>query len=414
MQFERVKIGGIQGLLLPRKGSGLFSAMTMLRRGSVDEQPGEYGLASFTMAMLLRGTRQRNAEQLAFDLESIGAMTGDSSGHDTGGLSVRAISTEATAALEMLFEALREPAFDPAQAEAHRAEVLADLRMQEDEKFALTYREYSKRMFAGHGYGHRTEGEPADVEKITPELCEQWHNRMIRPEHLLFVAAGEFDSDTLCAQVERLQAGWPAAGQSAPRTRTAPMPPDPAPYDFTKPAMQQGFIVAGFRVPTVEHEDYPALRLASAALGEGFGGRIFSELRDRRSLAYALGASIRGYRLSAHQVLYIGTKPESIEEARDGLLELAGQIRDELIGEDEMTRAREYVVGKILMGTQSLGQRVSKLAWWEDATGDAANADRYLERLKAVTREQIREAARKWWREPLVVVLRPDAVEVEA
>jgi zinc protease len=177
--------------------------------------------------------------------------------------------------------------------------------------------------------------------------------------------------------------------------------------ELNKPHMQQGFIVGGFRIPPLTDPDYPALRLASAALGEGFGGRIFSELRDRRSLAYALGSMLRPYRLGGHQVFYIGTKPESVEEARVGLLEQAEHLREHLLDDEELGRAREFILGKLVMAQQSTAQRVGHLAWWEDAAGDAAEGARYPERLRAVTAAQVREVARRWWIDPAMVILRP-------
>jgi len=406
-QFERLKVGAMDVMLAPRPGTGLAAALAMVRRGSADERPGEHGLASFTTAMLMRGTRRRSSEQMAFDLESIGALAGDSDGMDTCSLSVRAAASEAPAALEILFEALREPAFDPAEHEIHRQEVLASLRMVEDEKFGFTYREYLKTMFAGHGYGHPTEGELADVQAIAPEDCRRWHGEAIRPESILFVAAGDFEVQAWVEMLARLIADWPAAGAARPRVE-APPPPDHAPeLALSKPDLNQGFVVGGFRTPTVTHVAYPALRLASAALGEGFGGRIFTELRDKKSLAYALGASLHAYRLAGQQILYIGTKPETIEEARAGLLVEAEHLKENLLTEEELNRAREYVIGKFLMGHQSLGQRVGNLAWWEDAAGRAELDVEWPDRLRSVSADQILEAARRWWREPTMAVLRP-------
>lgn len=403
-----MKIGGMDVLLAPRPGSGLAAASAMIRRGSADERPGEHGLTSFTTAMLMRGTAKRSSEQMAFDLESIGALAGDDSGMDRCGLSMQSAATEAPLALEILFEALREPAFDETEHEIHRQEVLAHLRMVEDEKFGYTYRNYLKVMFAGHGYGHPSEGEVADVMAITPDACRAWHARAVRPESILFVAAGDFTLEDWVPMLEKLSAGWAPAGEALPRVETQPPSRLTTNIELTKPELHQGFVVGGFHTPTVNHEDYPALRLASAALGEGFGGRIFTILRDQKSLAYALGSSLHPYRLGGHQILYIGTKPTTIEEAHAGLLEEADYLKRVLLNEEELNRAREYVIGKFLMGHQSLGQRVGNMGWWEDTAGDAALDATWTDRLRAVTAEQIQAAAQRWWVEPTMAILRPE------
>jgi zinc protease len=394
-------------ILAPRPGSGLVAATAVIRRGSVDEREGEKGIASYTTAMLMRGTRRRSSEQMAYDLESIGALAGDEDGMDTCSLSVRSAASEAPQALEILFEALREPAFDATEHETYRQELMAHLRMVEDDKFGFTFRNYLKVMFAGHGYGYPSEGEMADAEAITPEKCRAWHGEAVRPEAMLFVAAGDFEVDAWRAMLEQRVADWPANGSARPRVQAPPPAGHEPALTLTQPDLQQGFIVGGFRTPPVTHPDYPALRLASAALGEGFGGRIFTNLRDKKSLAYALGAALYSYRLTGQQILFIGTKPQTIEEARDGLLEEANYLKNNLLGEEELSRAREYVIGKFLMGHQSLAQRVGNMAWWEDTGGDAARDAAWPERLRQVTAAQVLEAARQWWNNPTMAVLRP-------
>ncbi|MCE5229746.1 insulinase family protein [bacterium] len=408
LAFERVKIRGIEALLMPERGSGLAAASAIVRRGSADESAGEHGLASFTMSMLMRGTRRRSSEQMAFDLESLGAMASDSGGVDGGGLSVSSTAEVMPAALEILFEALREPAFDERELEVHRQEVLADLRMSEDDKFHYTFRQYLKTMFAGHGYGHPAEGEMADVEAINVDACRRWHAAQVRPESIMFVAVGDFESDRMAGLIDRLAADWTIDAGLRPRQQ-AEIPPEHEPrLNLAKPELQQGFIVVGYRTPPVTHPDYPALRLGSAVLGEGFGGRLFSNLRDRRSLAYAVGSMISTYRLGGHQVLYIGTKTETIDEAAAGLIEESEHVRMHEPDEAELNRAREYVIGKYLMGLQSHAQRGSNVAWWEDHAGDAALAQMWPDRLREVTPKQVREAAERWWVNPTTAILRPE------
>ena len=410
-RFERMKINGMDVLLLPRPGLGLVAAVARVRRGSVDEGEREHGLADFTMSMLMRGSIHRSSERMAFDLESIGALAGSSGGMDGGALSVGVAASEAPQTLDILFEALREPAFDEREHEIHRRDVLAELRMVEDDSFQMAYRRYLKAMFEGHGYGHPTEGEPDDVQSITPDNCRRWYADTVHPETILLVAAGELDPADWRRRLESLTAGWEVGTTIRSRRMNEPPPVQSPLVELTKPEILQGFIVVGFRAPTINDPDHPALRLASAALGEGFGGRLFTNLRDKRSLAYAVGSGLRTYRLAGQQILFIGTKPETVDEARDGLLEEAEYLRNNLLTDEELHRARQYVIGKYWMSRQSLAQRVERLAWWEDIGGDAALDVRTPELLEAVTAEQILEAVRRWWVKPTITILRPQGKE---
>ena len=394
---------------MPSRGSGLVAAEIYIRRGSADEQPGEIGLASFTASMLKRGTDSRSSARIAFELESLGAMAGHGAGVDASSSSIRCAVADLPKALETFFDCLRRPAFDAAELETEREALIAYLRRIDDDKFDLTYHQYVKRIFAGHGYGHIPDGEIEDVEAITAEKCRAWHAKTYLPENMLIVAAGDFDPEEFCALLEPYFAGWPVNGSATPRYGTPTRPPGKTSDLKLEKELEQGFIVLGYATPGLTHADHPALRLAAAALGEGFCGRLFTHLRDERSLAYAVGGSLSSLRLGGHQMLYIGTEPGRLDEAREGLFDEAEHLRRHVLDERDLSRALHYIAGKYVMRHQSLASRAGFLASWEDIGAGAEYDDQYLEDLKKVTGRQVLEAAERWWVDPTVVILRPEA-----
>lgn len=408
----RRKIGGADVLLMPTPGTGLASMRVVTRRGSVDEPADRRGVASFAAGMLKRGTTRRGSRQIAFDLENIGASASHSGGIDSATSSVRAASADFEDATEIFFECLREPAFDADEFEISRKAVIANLMRVEDDSFELTYRKYLKRRFAGHGYAHPSEGEIEDVQALSPEGCRAWHARTVRPENMLVAVGGDVDPDGVCAMLEKRFADWPEAPNTEPTTRsdarTAGLG-ETGLEENEKDDIEQGFIVVGYAAPEFSHPDRVALRVASAALGEGFSGRLFTILRDERSLAYAVGSFVASHRLGGHTALYIGTQPDRLDEAREGLVEQAEWIRNNTLSDDDLSRAKNYAAGKYAMSHQSIGSRLDFLTRWEDLGGGAEEDFGYVDRIKSVTARQIREAAEKWWVDPTVTVLKPKA-----
>lgn len=418
--FLRRAVAGVECILAPRAGSGLVAARMLVRRGSADElvAEGEAGVSSFTASMLRRGTLSRSSEQIARELESLGAITGFDGGADHAAAAVRAAAPDFGDALDVLMECLLAPSFDAAELERERQSQIAALRRAEDDRFSFAFRRYAKRVFAGHGYGHPSEGEIEDVERVDPARCRAWHAKAVRPDRMLFVAAGDFEPDALCDRLERSLETH--ADSPRPDGGAADFPDFPRASRETPPAEaredvelekegEQGFVVAGFRTPRATHPDFPALRIACAALGEGFGGRLFTNLRDRRSLAYAVGSFLASYRLGGHMALYIGTKGESVDEAREGLLSEAAAIAGGDLPLADFERARNYVLGKYHVGRQSLASRAASLAAWDDLGAGAEYDEEYPRALARVTPEQVVEAAARWWRRPVTVSLRPTA-----
>jgi len=405
--LTRARVGELDTILAPSRGSGLIAVQILVRRGSADESPNEFGLGSFTAGMLRRGTATRSSSQIAFGLESIGAMMGHAAGADSCTFSIQSTTADFPNALEIFFDCLRDPAFDSQELEIERFSTLAALRRIEDEKFEYTYRNYVKQIFAAHGYGHPSEGEIENVEVITPDSCRAWHSKMYSPSNMLLVAAGDFDADEFVKVLERYGSGWNSTASSQARYDTPTGTPVLSSSLVLEKDLEQGFIVMGYRTPDVTHEDYPALRLACAALGEGFAGRLFTHLRDERSLAYAVGSTLRAHRLGGHMILYIGTKPESLPEAQEGLMAESEYLREHHLSPENLERARQYVAGKYLMDHQSLSSRAGYFARWEDSGAGAEYDHMYLNELRKVTADEILEAARRWWIHPTVVVLKP-------
>lgn len=411
-RIERRRIAGVDALLLPTPGAGLISFRLAVRRGSTDEKPGEHGLGSFTASMLSRGTERRSSQQIAFELEELGAIGGHGGGTDTCQSSLKSAVEDFPAAAEIFFDCLRNPSFDENELEIQRESLLSYLKRVKDEKFQYTFRHYIRRIFAGHSYGHNLEGEETDVRAVTAQACRGWHQRTYHPDNMLIVAAGDFEPDALAATLEPYFEDWPTSGPTEARYEKEEGEDEPTGMEELTQKLEQGFIVMGYRTPSISHPDYFALRLACAALGEGFTGRLFTHLRDERSLAYAVGSSLASYRLRGHMMLYIGTQPERLDEAYAGLLDEAEAMKREELSEADLNRARNYVAGKYLMGHQSLDSRTAFIARWVDAgLGPEFDAE-YLDRLEQVTAKDVLEAARKWWTEPTSVMLRPEGAPV--
>lgn len=406
LHLIRHKSQGFDVLLNPSPGSGLIALNVLIRRGGVDESGREAGHASFTASMLKRGTTSRSSTEIAFALESLGAMSGHSSGADAAVSSLQCAAADFPDSLSIFLDCLARPSFDPREMEIERQAVLAALRRIEDDKFNFTYREYIKRIFAGHGYGHPAEGEKEDIEAITPEVCRTWHAKAYRPENMLLSIAGDFQPDQLQQMLDAKLASWPMEG-NAPGRCAQPTPPGgTAVHHSIERELEQGFIVLGYHCPPLNHADHPALRLACAILGEGFSGRLFRHLRDERSLAYAVGSMLRALRLGGHTALYIGTQPERLKESHEGLIEQVEIMRNTAPEAADLERAREYVIGKYLMSHQSLGARAGYLAQWEDSGLGAEYDQQHVEDLKKVTPEQVHAATLNWWVEPVSMTLR--------
>jgi zinc protease len=158
----------------------------------------------------------------------------------------------------------------------------------------------------------------------------------------------------------------------------------------------QTAIALVFPAPSRAEESRFAAALI-ATVASGLGGRFFDELRDRQSLAYTVQAAVSEKRLAGTFVSYIATSPEKEDIARSGLLAEFEKLREQPVTEEELTRAKEYVVGSHAIGQESGGALLAEMldAWmFGTGLGEILEHD---SRVRAVTAAQMQAVARQYF-----------------
>jgi predicted Zn-dependent peptidase len=155
--------------------------------------------------------------------------------------------------------------------------------------------------------------------------------------------------------------------------------------------------------------DYAALKLLNTYLGNGLSSRLFVELREKRGLAYDVSAFYPTRVETSQFVTYIGTAPQNTEIALDGLKFEVDRLTDCLLDDEELDTAKSKLLGQYALGKQTNAQIAQILGWYE-AIGLGTGFDAaFPAAIEAVTAESARETARRYFRDPYVAVVGPEA-----
>lgn len=399
---------GTRVFLRPTPGKEVLAIMASMRWGARDDHPDRAGAANLMARLMVKGAGERSAFEIAEALESVGGSIDSFCSSDAMGLDTQTVAADWRIALEVLGDCLFRPTFPADEFDKERALVQADILRSEDEKFAFTYRKFLDLFYRGHLYGIAPEGTVETVGALERQTIVDLHASLARPERVLLVVVGNVPEEEFLAEIEKR---WPARGDGigAAERRPAVCSPGAGRGEtlvVTKD-VEQAFIVAGFGAPRAGTPESAAMRLISGILGEGMSARLFTRLRDRDHLAYAVGCSLSVRELASHLMLYIGTSPETAEAARAGLLREVEALGSEPPEREEFERARNYILGKFLLSRQTnsaLAQSMSAaellgLGWqW---------AESFPERIRAVRAEAALELARARLIDPAVVLLQP-------
>lgn len=403
--------GGMRALLIPWHANNIVAVACFMPVPRARETPDHCGLLHFTHAMLARGTTSLNAQQLAEAIESLGSSLGSDAGDDYSHAHLVCTGETFAPSMALFADVLQNPVFAAEEIEKERQNTIAAIRRADDDKFSFTMRHFVHELYGGHGYGLPTLGYPETVAHFTRDQLTDVHRVDFNPAEWLFVIVGNFVSDEARALLREHFKPLPIK----PRATIPPPPPLPASRRRLQLECEQAVLTLGYRACGLLHPDYPAVRVLNGVLGEGMSSRLFQRLRDEQGLAYATGSSLAPHRDGGHIVGYIGTKPESLDQARDGMLQIFEQVRNEPVDAEELQRARNYIVGKFLIDHQTNYKRGFYLGHFEMLGMGLGMDEAFPLLIQAITAEQVLGAAQRYIvDEPTIVELVPGSPDEES
>lgn len=398
---------GVDILLRPDTSNDIVALIAFTPLGSSVESRKDAGIVSFTGRMLMRGTKRLSNAELADAVDSLGISLACDTSEDYSHVHVVTTSDTIEESVVLLSEAFFEPAFEPEEIEKERQNTLAAIRRSEDDLLSTTMRRFYAELYPGHGYGIPDVGLKEAVGEFTREQVTNSHEELtagpfrivavgnFSPEKLRDLLRREFVKKMPERSADRIQLLAPdtAAAHSATLTRDS----------------EQAYLVAGYSALPPIDPLYVAARVLNVILGEGMSSRLFSVLREEKGLAYATGSSYSGLKLAGQLFGYIGTKPESLDTAREGMLAEFERIKSELVPDEELLRAKNYMVGKFLIDHQKNFRRAFYLGHFDQMGLGWQMDDLYAGLIANVTADRVQEAAQRILTEPVVVELRPTA-----
>jgi zinc protease len=374
--------------------------------GARAEPPDFAGIAELTSRLLLRGTTTRSEEEIFTELEDLGAQLSQDILADMAYVTLVAPKETFERALAIYLDVLLNPAFAPDEVERAKTEFIREIRAQADQNFSIIYENFQKALYGDHPYGRFP--TPESVARIAREDIVQFYKKYYVPNNMTLVAVGAFDR----ALVEALLR---AKLQELPKgAEDLPLKPQPIALALTENKRVEAtkrsnltWLIVGYPAPPVASPDYPAMKVLNAILGGGMSSRLFSELRDKRALAYSTGSFYPSRAEESHLVTYIIALPDNAEAARQGILEIIKEIQERGVPHEELERAKSYVIGNYRIEHETTERRAWYLGWYETLGVGYQMDAHYPQLIQAVTAEDIQRVAQKYLQQYVLSLVGP-------
>lgn len=366
-------------------GTKSVSISCLLPIGSATDPADRSGLATVLSEMILRGAGDRDSRALADALDTTGVNRSSGAGAQTLRLGATFVGVDFDEAMGLLTDIIRRPRLDAADLEPVRDLALQDLRSLLDEPRDRAMRAARLRHLTPP-LNRPSEGDEPGLQAIThDDVRGHWAERA-RPGSACIGIAGAIDAGRAAAKLNDLLDGW--KGEAGPIELRGSAPRG---YAHEPDESNQVQIIALMDAPPEPSDDSALERLACAVLSGGMSGRLFTEVREKRGLCYAVSASYTSDRDFGVLTAYVGTTPERAQQSLEVLLAELERINTPAgaVTSDELARAREGLLSRLVFSGESTGARAGALAADLRRLGRPRTLEELADRIRRVTLDEL-------------------------
>jgi zinc protease len=392
-------VNGLKVLLVENPSLPTVSMTGSVLAGARYDPEAKAGLAIMASRLLDEGTENRTSLEIAEAIESVGGAI------ETDGSFERIIATasilnkDVDLGLELLSDLLMRPTFPQDYVDKEKERTLAEIVSAQDRPQVVAGWAFNELVYQDHPLHRPSHGYPHTVEGLTRADLQEFHRKYFVPNNVILSIVGDFRVPELLPKIEKAFGGWENSPIEFP-TYPAPVRQTGKRVKFLTMPAQQLNIYLGHLGVNRRNPDYYALQVLDTILGggAGFTARIPQRLRDELGLAYTTFASIT---MTAgldpgRFIAFIGTSPENMKLAIDGLLNEIRRIIEEPVTAQELQDAKDYLTGSFVFAFESSPQIARFLVHAEVYSLGFDYIEKYPEYIRAVTIDDISRVARKY------------------
>jgi len=355
---------GIRVIVRENRAVPVVAVQAGFLAGVRGEAKGKDGVAGLTAGMLVKGTSHRTAREISEAVENMGADLSGYSGRNSFGLQGKFLQRDFEKGFRLFADSILDPTFPAEELEKKRIETLGALKQQKDQLTQATFLLFLEAHYGDHPYGRNPLGTENSVRGMTPSDLKEYYGRWADPRNMVIGISGDIDAEEALAAIRK------AFGEMPPRPGYQALGALPVPSHDTvlkveeRRDKQQAHFVIGYPGARFTDPDRFALDVLGSALA-GMGGRLFVNLRDKKSLAYSVTS------FSSEQVdpgffaFYMGTSVEKLDGAiADTLVEIS-EVKKDGVTQEEFERAKKWMIGTYEIGLQSNSAYADKMVYNE-------------------------------------------------
>jgi predicted Zn-dependent peptidase len=369
-----------------------------IKRGSRHEPANLNGISHFIEHAVFKGTATRTALDIAIETDRLGGNLDAFTMHEAVGFMAKVVDNQTANAFGLIADMLVNPLFDKKELRREQKVIIEEIKMVEDTPEDVLSEIFTKAFYPNQALGLPIEGTRKTVRTFNHETTRNSHAETFQPPNIVIACAGNVEH----RRIVELAEGFFNSSNSSFILHPSALEAQPisaAPIIVkNKTNLEQAHLIIAAPWISAADERRYAASLLIGILGDGNSSRLWQTIREKRGLAYSVGASANSFEGCGVFSIYAGCSPEKLPEVVDLAIGEMRRLKREGVTPDELNLAKEQTIASVLLGLEDSSVRAANLAQMEITHGRQISVEETLAKIECVTIEEIREIAAEFFR----------------
>jgi len=367
-----------------------------LKKGSRHEPTDLNGISHFIEHTVFKGTEKRSALDIAVESDKLGGHFDAFTSHESVGFMIKVVDKQLPKAFDLLADMLVNPIFDAQELKREQRVIIEEMKMVEDSPEDYLGEIFQREFFPNHPLGLPIEGTRKTVRSFNHDITRNFHAQVFQPKNLVIAAAGNVEHAQIVEFAEKSFSPLSLVLCPLAKDIDAPVLSNPIILKKKRELEQAHLILATPWIESKSEKRYVA-HLLESILGSGTSSRLWQSIREKRGLAYSVGASGISFQDCGIFTIYAGTSPKQLGEVVDLSIAELKKIKREGVTSEELNLAKEQTIASILLGLEDSSARAGNLAQQEIIFETQISLDETLQKIEAVNTGEIQALAREFF-----------------
>ena len=395
MKFNKTVLpSGLRVITVPMPDNPAVTLLVMAEVGSKYETKETSGLSHFLEHMLFKGTAKRpKASDISREFDGLGAQSNAFTSHECTGYWAKADAKHLDSILDILSDMYQNPVFNEVEMEKEKGVIIEEIRMYKDLPQARVQDLFMEFMYGDQPVGWNIAGTEKTVRSFSRKQLSDHRAGNYVSGATTVIVGGSFDEKKT---IKKIEAAFSALPSTAKQEKPAVLESQSKPAIATLfKETDQTHLVIGVRTFSMLDKRIPALTVLSTVLGKGMSSRLFTKMREELGICYYIRTSPDSFTDHGNLTISAGVDNSRVEEGIKGILGECKRMKDELVSDAELKKAKDYIAGTTMLELETSDARAEFFGFEETLKHKLESPDEIIAKINAVTATDVQKLARE-------------------